>query len=116
MLPFKETIEECEVDAFKVPTECPESDGTAEWDSLTLVLVRLRAGKARGLGYTYDHECCVPLIREKLFPLIRGKNALNHLLFREELNAAVRNFGRMGIASSAIAAVDAALWDLKARL
>lgn len=116
MLPFKEPIGQCEVDAFKVPMESPESAGTAEWDSLTLVLVRLRAGKARGLGYTYDHECCVPLIREKLFPLIRGKNALNNCLLRDQLNAAVRNFGRRGIASSAIAAVDAALWDLKARL
>lgn len=33
-----------------------------------------------------------------------------------KMNAAVRNFGRRGIAASAIAAVDIALWDLKARL
>lgn len=104
------------MDAFKVPTDLPESDGTAEWDSTTLVLVRLRAGKARGLGYTYAHECCAPLIREKLFPLIRGRNAMDNRLFREQLNATVRNFGRRGIASTAIAAVDVALWDLKARL
>lgn len=104
------------MDAFKVPTDFPESDGTAKWDSTTLVLVRLRAGKARGLGYTYAHECCVPLIREKLFPLIRGRNAMDNRLFREQLNATVRNFGRRGIASTAIAAVDVALWDLKACL
>ena len=30
--------------------------------------------------------------------------------------AAIRNLGRPGIASMAISAVDAALWDLKARL
>jgi L-alanine-DL-glutamate epimerase-like enolase superfamily enzyme len=114
--PLNETIEQCEVDAFKVPTDLPESDGTAEWDSTTLVLVRLSAGKARGLGYTYTHECCVPLIREKLFPLIHGRNAMDNRLFREQLNATVRNFGRRGIASTAIAAVDVALWDLKARL
>jgi L-alanine-DL-glutamate epimerase-like enolase superfamily enzyme len=113
---LNETIEHCEVDAFKVPTDFPESDGTAEWDSTTLVLVRLKAGKARGLGYTYAHECCVPLIREKFFPLIRGKNALDNRSFWQQMNATVRNLGKRGIASSAIAAVEMALWDLKARV
>ncbi|HEV2320614.1 MAG TPA: enolase C-terminal domain-like protein [Verrucomicrobiae bacterium] len=113
---MNETIEHCEVDAFKVPTDLPESDGTAVWNSTTLILVRLRAGKARGLGYTYSHECCVPLIREKLLSHLRGKNPMDHPSFREQLKATVRNFGRMGIASTAIAAVDVALWDLKARL
>jgi L-alanine-DL-glutamate epimerase-like enolase superfamily enzyme len=115
-LPLNETIEHCEVDAFKVPTDFPESDGTAQWDSTTLVLVRLSAGKIRGLGYTYAHECCVPLIREKLFPVIRGRNAMDNRLFWEQLNVSVRNYGKRGIASTAIAAVDVALWDLKARL
>lgn len=104
------------MDAFKVPTDLPESDGTAEWDSTTLVLVRLSAGKIRGLGYTYAHECCVPLIRGKFFPLIRGRKAMENRLLWEQLNATVRNFGKRGIASTAIAAVDVALWDLKARL
>lgn len=113
---MSEIIEHCEVDAFNVPTDLPESDGTAEWDSTTLVLVRLSAGKARGLGYTYAHECCVPLIRGKLFPLIRGRNAVDNHLFWEQVNSTVRNFGKRGIASTAIAAVDVALWDLKARL
>ena len=99
-----------------MPTDHPESDGTAEWDSTTLVLVRLGAGRVRSLGYTYSHECCVHLIREKLFPLIRGKNAMDSRLFWKQLNASVRNFGKRGIASTAIAAVDVALWDLKARL
>lgn len=34
----------------------------------------------------------------------------------DKMNTAVRNFGRRGIAATAIAAVDIALWDLKARL
>ncbi|MGH7940885.1 MAG: enolase C-terminal domain-like protein [Limisphaerales bacterium] len=113
---MNETIEHCEVNAFKVPTDFPESDATAEWDSTTLVLVRLGAGKTKGLGYTYSHEACVPFIREKLFPLLRGGNAMHNRLFWEQLNASVRNYGKRGLASTAIAAVDAALWDLKARL
>ena len=34
----------------------------------------------------------------------------------QKMVAAIRNLGRAGIASMAISAVDAALWDLKARL
>jgi len=104
------------VTAFKVPTDLPESDGTAEWHSTTLVLVQLRAGKIVGLGYTYSHECCVPFIREKLFPLVLRENAMNISAVWEKMNVAIRNFGKRGITASAIAAVDIALWDLKAKV
>ena len=30
--------------AYTVPTERPESDGTLEWDSTTIVVVRVHAG------------------------------------------------------------------------
>ena len=45
-------IEHLEVSAYLIPTDLPESDGTLEWDSTTLVLVELRASNARGLGYS----------------------------------------------------------------
>ena len=99
-----------------MPTDSPESDGTLEWKSTTLVLVQAQSGKATGLGYTYSHECCVPLIREKLFPLVERGDAMDVRRHREKLYASVRNFGRRGIAGCAIAAVEIALWDLKARL
>jgi L-alanine-DL-glutamate epimerase-like enolase superfamily enzyme len=113
---LNEVIEHCEVSAFKVPTDLPESDGTLEWNSTTLVLVQLRAGKISGLGYTYAHECCVPLIREKLFPLVHGNDAMRNRAIWEKMNVEVRNLGKHGIASTAIAAVDIALWNLKAKL
>ena len=40
---------------------------------------------------------------------------MDNRLHWEQLNGTVRNFGKRGIASTAIAAVDVALWDLKAR-
>jgi L-alanine-DL-glutamate epimerase-like enolase superfamily enzyme len=113
---LNEAIDYCEADAFTVPTDGPESDGTATWDSTTMVLVRLGAGKVRGLGYTYSHDCCARLIREKLFPLVRGSSVLDVRGIWEKMNASVRNFGKRGIAAAAIAAVDIALWDLKARV
>jgi L-alanine-DL-glutamate epimerase-like enolase superfamily enzyme len=113
---LNETIQRLEVSAFAVPTDFPESDGTAKWNSTTLILVELGAGKISGLGYSYSHECCVPLIREKLFPLVRKKNPFSLPALWNEMNSAVRNLGRHGIAMSAIAAVEIALWDLKAKI
>jgi len=110
------TIQSLKVSAFKVPTDFPESDGTAKWDSTTLILVELGAGKISGIGYVHSHECCVPLIREKLFPIVRGKNLFSLSELWNEMNSAVRNLGRHGIAMSAIAAVEIALWDLKAKI
>jgi L-alanine-DL-glutamate epimerase-like enolase superfamily enzyme len=113
---LNETIEHCAVSAYRVPADSHESDGTLEWDSTTLVLVQLRTGKISALGYTYAHECCVPLIRDKLFPIIHGADVMKNRAAWEKMNAEVRNLGKSGIASMAIAGVDIALWDLKARL
>ena len=46
-------IKRVEVSAYTIPTEQPESDGTMEWNSTTIVIVELSAGGKTGLGYTY---------------------------------------------------------------
>ncbi len=46
-------IERIDVSAYQVPTDSPESDGTYEWDSTTMVLVEATAGGRTGLGYSY---------------------------------------------------------------
>lgn len=98
-----------------MPTDFPKSDGTLEWDSTTLVLVELSAGDIRGLGYTYSARSCMELIRETFFPIIQSKSPLEVRFLWDLMVNATRNLGRPGITSCAIAAVDAALWDLKAR-
>jgi L-alanine-DL-glutamate epimerase-like enolase superfamily enzyme len=95
------------VHACTIPTDEPESDGTAEWDSTTIVIVEVDDG----IGYTYCEPACAQLIREKLAPLVHEDVRRAWL----DMNHAVRNAGRPGIASCAIAAVDQALWDRKAR-
>ena len=42
-----------DVAAYTIPTDEPESDGTLEWDSTTIVVVEAHAGGETGLGYTY---------------------------------------------------------------
>ena len=109
-------IERIEVRAYRIPTDYPEADGTLAWDSTTMVLVTARAGGAWGLGYSYTHAAAAQLIQTKLTEVARGTSALAPPAAWQAMVGAVRNFGRQGLAASAIAAVDVALWDLKARL
>jgi L-alanine-DL-glutamate epimerase-like enolase superfamily enzyme len=105
------------VSAYRIPTDAPtESDGTFEWNATTLVLVEVRAGGVTGIGYTYADTATAHLIHDTLAGVVRGRDALANGATWTALVAAVRNLGRSGIASMAISAIDAALWDLKARL
>ncbi|HLH53568.1 MAG TPA: enolase C-terminal domain-like protein, partial [Verrucomicrobiae bacterium] len=109
-------IEELRVSTFKIPTDGPESDGTLEWDSTTLVLVQIVAGGIEGLGFTYASQSTAVLIQEKLQAVVLGRDAMDTAGTWASMGCAVRNLGRPGISSMAIAAVDIALWDLKGRL
>jgi L-alanine-DL-glutamate epimerase-like enolase superfamily enzyme len=104
------------VAAYTVPTDAPESDGTLEWDSTTVVAVHIEAGDETGFGYSYTHEAAAKLIDERLRTVVEGADALDIPRIWQSAVRAVRNLGRPGIASAGIAALDCALWDLKARL
>jgi L-alanine-DL-glutamate epimerase-like enolase superfamily enzyme len=109
-------IEQLDVSAYSIPTSTPESDGTYEWDSTMLVVVEPVAGEVRGLGFTYADTATARLIKDTLSKVVMGRDATAVPGAWEAMVHAVRNLGRPGIASMAIAAIDAALWDLKARL
>ena len=109
-------IERLDVAAHTIPTDEPESDGTLQWDSTTIVVVQAHAGGEVGLGYTYTHDAAARLIEDKLAPLVRGRDLDDIPALWEELGAQLRNIGRPGIGFMALSAVDIALWDLKARL
>lgn len=109
-------LQRISVSAFTVPTSTPEGDGTMQWDQTTLVLVEAEAGGHRGLGYTYAHSAAGAVIRDTLAPLVIGRDAMDVSVCWAAMVRAVRNSGRPGLCSEAIAAVDCALWDLKARI
>lgn len=109
-------IERITAAAYQIPTDQPESDGTIAWDSTTLVLVHIEAGGKKGIGYSYADSATATLIRDKLASLLVTHDVMAINARWLDMVRAIRNLGRPGIASMAIAAVDNALWDLKAKL
>lgn len=109
-------MERLEVSVFTVPTDEPESDGTHSWDATTLVAVEATAGGRTGLGFSYATPACGRLIHDVLEEAVVGRDAMDVPAAWEGMVRAIRNLGRPGLSSMAIAAVDTALWDLKARL
>ena len=109
-------VRSLDVSSFTIPTSSLESDGTLEWDHTTLVLVEVSAGDETGIGYTYADTATAELIHSKLTKEVIGQDAMSVGGVWRRMVHQIRNLGRPGICSMAIAAVDAALWDLKARL
>src|SRR2546423_2093816 len=109
-------LKSLEVSAYRVPTDLPEADGTYEWDSTTMVVVEATAGDVCGVGYTYADTATARLIHDRFGKLLENHNVMSITEAWAVMIRDVRNLGRPGIAAMAISAVDAALWDLKARV
>jgi L-alanine-DL-glutamate epimerase-like enolase superfamily enzyme len=109
-------VERLTTDAYTVPTDAPEGDGTFPWDSTTMVLVRVTGGGQTGTGWTYAPVATAAFIREVLAPVVEGCTAMDVAGAFGVMVRHVRNSVRHGLVGYAISAVDVALWDLKARL
>lgn len=104
------------VQAYRVPTEAPESDGTLEWDATTLVTVHVECGGETGFGYTYGDRAVAFLIDDLLREKLEGRDAFAVRARWHDMAAALRNAGRPGAGTMAMAALDTALWDARAKL
>jgi L-alanine-DL-glutamate epimerase-like enolase superfamily enzyme len=109
-------VDRLHVTACTIATDAPESDGTLAWDSTTIVIVEVRAGGECGVGYSYADPAAAMLIDSKLRTVVEGRDVLDVPAAWWAMVDAMRNVGRPGLASHAIAAVDVALWDAKAKL
>jgi hypothetical protein len=69
-------VDRLEVSVYTIPTETPESDGTLEWHSTTMVVVHAGSGAQWGMGYTYADSATAELIRQKLAGSVLGQNAM----------------------------------------
>ena len=48
------SIDSVRAQAFEIPTDKPEADGTISWNSTTLVVVEVSGAGRTGVGYTYS--------------------------------------------------------------
>jgi len=114
--PVDPTVRELTTSVYTVPTDQPEADGTFRWSSTTLVVVELVSENMSGLGWSYATPACAALIEEVLRDVVVGTSALDVPGTWSAMIRSCRNLGRPGVVSMAVAAVDIALWDLKAKL
>jgi len=113
---LKETIEKLDVMTLRIPTDQPETDGTAEWDHTDMVVVQVHCGKMSGIGWSYASEAAAQMIETILRDRVEGQSALAVEAIWQRMNRSLRNAGVPGVGLMAISAVDVALWDLKAKL
>src|SRR5665213_1526324 len=73
---LKETIEKLDVMTLRIPTDQPETDGTAEWDHTDMVVVQVHCGKMSGIGWSYASEAAAQMIETILRDRVEGQSAL----------------------------------------
>lgn len=106
-----------EADAYRIPTDSPEADGTLHWQATEMVVVHVHAGGRCGLGYSFTAaHAAAALVRYQLKDSLLNKCVFDIPALWADMNHRLRNAGRPGLGLMAIAAVDQALWDLKAKL
>jgi L-alanine-DL-glutamate epimerase-like enolase superfamily enzyme len=110
-------VERLDVTVLDVPVDGgSESDGTLVWTSTGMVLVHVFCEGAVGLGWSYTHPSAAELVRSKLAEVAIGRRVEDVAAITLDLRRAVRNLGNVGLAATAISAIDVALWDAKARV
>lgn len=109
------SISSVEAAAYRIPTDNPEADGTYSWQATTLIVVHLRAGGHTGVGYTYADASATTLVTGHLAKAIEEADSFDIAGCWLAMQRSVRNLGRSGLAACAISAIDAALWDVKAK-
>jgi len=68
------TIDSLDVSVYTIPTEQPESDGTLEWDSTTMLVVEAHGGGATGLGYSYTQAGAADVVSGKLAGVVGAQS------------------------------------------
>ena len=115
------TVASIRTDFYQVPLPVVLTDSThGAIPHFELVTVRVQdSDGATGLGYTYavnsGAEAFAVLVDRYLTPVVTGSDVDRTEQIWERMWWALHYAGRGGHATSAISAVDIALWDLRAR-
>ncbi|MEO6908624.1 MAG: hypothetical protein ABI210_12120 [Abditibacteriaceae bacterium] len=102
-------IKQIKVNAYTIPTDFPESDGTMTWDSTTMIVVHISAVDITGFGYSYAPAATVAFIKSTFTELLTRMDAFAISAAWNTMHSEIRNSGKCGIGAMAVSAVDNAL-------
>jgi L-alanine-DL-glutamate epimerase-like enolase superfamily enzyme len=111
------TIVTAEVKLVRLPVDPPRGDAMQQFDALELPVVDIvdRAGLCgRGFGYTIGTggTAIVSLLRDELLPRVIGSDSRHIVQTMTRLRRRIHALTPGCLASTALAAIDVALWDL----
>lgn len=119
---WRMTVDALSCDRYRIPLPVVLSDAThGDMAAFDLIAVRIADGEGReGMGYTYAGSgagagAIRSLIADDLFPLLEGADETRIEALWKRMWRRTHFIGRGGPVAFAMAAVDIALWDLKAR-
>ena len=112
-----EQIFKAEARLVRVPVEPPRGDAIQKFDALELPLVYVTDGAGRtGLGFGYTigtgGTTVLELLRAELLGRLEGQDARRIARVHELLSKSIHALTPGCVSSTALAAVDIALWDL----
>ena len=113
-------IEDVRVRLCRVPVDPPRGDAIQQFDALELPIVDIVDGAGRhgvGFGYTIGTggTAIVALLRDQLVEQLRGQDSRAIVALVSRLRKSIHALTPGCVSSTALAAIDVALWDLAAR-
>jgi L-alanine-DL-glutamate epimerase-like enolase superfamily enzyme len=114
------TIEDIHVRLCRVPVDPPRGDAIQQFDALELPIVELiDADRRRGIGFGYTigsgGTAIATLLRDHLVEQLRGEDARPVARIVDRLRKSIHALTPGCLSSTALAAIDVALWDLAAK-
>lgn len=115
-------IRKVHAELYEIPVHREMQDAIRHFSKMDVIFAHVETEDGlTGCGFTYSiiphgaHEIC-SMINRSFDELIRGMDARDHERVWTQMWRGVDWVGRGGIAVLAVAAVDIAIWDLKAKL
>ena len=111
------TIAKAEARFVRIPVNPPRGDAIQQFDALELLIVTITDSSNRtgiGFGYTIGAggTSILELLRAELLNWLIGQDARRIAFIHEHLNKSIHALTPGCISSTALAAIDVALWDL----
>src|SRR5256884_6301241 len=111
------TIAKAESRLVRVPVDPPRGDAIQQFNALELPIVRITdSSKRTGIGFGYTigtgGSSILELLRAELLDWLIGQDARRIIFIHEHLSKSIHALTPGCISSTALAAIDVALWDL----